>query len=187
MFCAWSAFSAVYSSACARLLQTATFALWSPCGRPPIHLCYGISPSSYLLSLYFTLFLLAHHHHAHLHHLLAPPHFLPRHQGLGHHQCGPTTAQLFRGLVHNCQSLLFVRRFRMEETKCSGLPMCRAREWTTSAPVPSSPQSRLGRTSTTWREMSLFCAAGHVQGVSEEVHAGHPCSPAGALIQSIIW
>merc|ERR1712013_659437 len=31
---------------------------------------------------------------------------------------------------------------RMLESKCSGLPMCRAREWTTSAPVPSSPQSR---------------------------------------------
>ena len=82
---------------------------------------------------------------------------------------------------------LFVRRFRMVESKCSGLPMCRAREWTTSGPVPSSPQSRLGRTSTTWTETSFFCAAGHVQGVSEEVHAGHPCSPAGALIQAIIW
>ena len=42
---------------------------------------------------------------------------------------------------------LFVRRFRMVESKCSGLPMCRAREWTMSAPDPSSPQSRLGRMS----------------------------------------
>merc|ERR1712156_1039190 len=71
-----------------------------------------------------TLFLLAHHHHAHLDHLLAPPLFLPRHQGLGHHQCGPTTAQLFRAFIDQCMEL-------HEAGKCGNELASMAKYWTT--------------------------------------------------------
>ena len=182
---------------------------WAFCRRRPLHRRVNWRPPdsghqytfvttlSHLIftPFSFTAFLFAHHQHAQLlHFFLAPLHLLG-HQGLVHLHHSATAAKLFRG-VHLAPSSYF--RLSLPTPANSILKPTFLQDGSEQVFRPSNVQSKrmddVGTRSIftpeqvklnvsgfgkKWRHLNP--CSGHVQGVSQEVHAGYPCTSTGSI------